>query len=182
MLKWLIRRQLAAFERKFDFNADYLRDILDADLGALRAINKTAAIAQYQRDIPVVAWAAAGITATMHEDCGPCTQLGVTLAKERGVDPTVLRAIVSGDEKAMSDDARLAYRFAKATLAHDAVADDFRAMVESRWGKRAVVALAFAVAAGRIYPTVKYALGHGKACSRITVDGTVLSPVGSLVA
>jgi hypothetical protein len=41
-----------------------------------------------------------------------------------------------------------------------------------RWGRRALVSLALAITAARIYPTVKYALGHGKACMRVVVGGT----------
>ena len=33
------------------------------------------------------------------------------------------------------------------------------------------MSLAFAITAARIYPTVKYALGHGKACMRVVVGG-----------
>jgi hypothetical protein len=40
MLKWLIRRQLAAFERNFDYEARYMYDILDADVRAAMAFNK----------------------------------------------------------------------------------------------------------------------------------------------
>ena len=32
--------------------------------------------------------------------------------------------------------------------------------------------VAFAITVARIYPTVKYALGHGKACMRVVVQGT----------
>jgi hypothetical protein len=38
-------------------------------------------------------------------------------------------------------------------------------------GPRAVVSLAFAIVTARMYPTVKYAMGLGKACTRIVVDG-----------
>ena len=41
-----------------------------------------------------------------------------------------------------------------------------------RRGRRALVSLAFAMTAARLYPTVKYALGHGKACTRVVVGGT----------
>ena len=44
--------------------------------------------------------------------------------------------------------------------------------IVKRWGRRALVSLAFAITAARIYPTVKYALGHGKACMRVVVGGT----------
>ncbi len=173
MLKWLIRRRLAAFEREFDYDASYVRDILDTDVKAALAFNKFQAMAQYRRDVPADAQAAAGIVATMHEDCGPCTQLGVTMAERGGVAAAVMRAIIAGDEAGMNDAARLAYRFAQATLAHDPAADALRDEIERRWGKRAAVSLAFTIAAGRVYSTVKYALGHGKACQRLTVGGAV---------
>jgi hypothetical protein len=67
---------------------------------------------------------------------------------------------------------RLAWKFTRATLAHDAAADEYREAIVKRWGRRALVSLAFAITAGRIYPTVKYALGHGKACVRVVVGGT----------
>jgi len=60
----------------------------------------------------------------------------------------------------------------RATLAHDAAADEYREAIVKRWGGRALVSLAFAITAARICPTVKYALGHGKACTRVVVGGT----------
>lgn len=173
MLTWLIRRRLAAFERAFDYDASYMYDILDADVRAAMAFNKFQAMAQYRRDVPGEAMMAAGIVSTMYEDCGPCTQLGVTMAEREGIDPRQIRAVATGDERAMSETTRLGYRFAKATLAHAPEADELRDEIVRRWGKRAAVSLAFIVAAGRVYPTVKYALGHGKTCQRVTVGGAV---------
>jgi hypothetical protein len=37
-----------------------------------------------------------------------------------------------------------------------------------------LISLSFALAASRVYPTVKYALGHGKACTRLTIAGKPL--------
>ena len=68
----------------------------------------------------------------------------------------------------------LAYRFAKASLAHDLAADELRAEILKRWGERGLISLSFALAASRVFPTVKYALGHGKACTRLTVGGKPL--------
>ena len=117
------------------------------------------------------AWFAAGLTASRSEDCGPCTQLGTSMAERRGVRPEILRAVLKDDVAAMPDDVALAWRFTKATLAHDPAADDYRAAILERWGRRALVSLAFAITASRIYPTVKYAMGHGKACTRVVVGG-----------
>ena len=51
-------------------------------------------------------------------------------------------------------------------------ADALRDEVVRRWGQKGLVALALALTTARMYPTVKYALGYGKTCSRVTVAGT----------
>jgi hypothetical protein len=172
MLKWLMRKGIAAFERKWDYDASYVHELIDTDPGAAWKFSRAAAIGAYRKDVPLAAWTAAAITAVRSEDCGPCTQLGVSMAEKSGVDPKVLRAILNEDVTAMPDDVALAWRFTRATLDHDPVADEYRGEIERRWGKRAVVSLAFAMVASRIYPTVKYAMGHGQTCARVVVGGT----------
>jgi hypothetical protein len=97
------------------------------------------------------------------------------MAERQGVDPKVLRAVLTENESAMPADVALAWRFARATLDHDPSADDYRDEIVKRWGPRALVSLAFAIVTARMYPTVKYAMGHGKACSRIVVDGAPIT-------
>jgi hypothetical protein len=175
MLKWFMNRGIARFERQWDYDATYLRDIVDASPRAAWMFSRAAAIGKYRKDVPAAAWAAAAITATRHEDCGPCTQLGVSMAERAGVDPATLRAVLTGNSAAMPEDVALAWRFTRATIDHDPAADRYRDEIVNRWGSRALISLAFAMVASRIYPTVKYAMGHGQACTRIVVGGT---PVG----
>ena len=121
---------------------------------------------------------AAGLVGTMAEDCGPCTQIGVDMATAQGVAPQRIRAILDGDEAAMGETAALAYRFARASLARDlAAADPLRDEIVRRWGDRALVAISLALTASRMYPTLKYALGYGKSCARVMVDGETVVPL-----
>jgi len=93
------------------------------------------------------------------------------------VRPEVLRAILAADEAAMGETASLAWRFARASLARDMdVADPLRDEIVRRWGEKALVAIGLSLVAARMYPTLKYALGHGKTCSRVVVEG-VAAPV-----
>jgi hypothetical protein len=174
MISWVLRRWIGKFERDWQYDAGYLRDMVDASPRAAWLFSRVTALGQFRRDVPIEAWCAAGITAVRHEDCGPCTQLAVRIAERAGVSPDVLRAVLADDPRAMSPDAALAWRFTRATLAHDAAADDYREVIVERWGRRALVSLAFAITAARLYPTVKYALGHGKACTRVVVGGTAV--------
>jgi hypothetical protein len=172
MIRWVMRQAIRTFERDWDYDASYLRDIIDASPRAAWLFSRVTTLGRFRRDIPIEAWCAAGITAVRHEDCGPCTQLAITMAERAGVNPAVLRAVLSDDPDAMPPDVALAWAFTRATLAHDAAADEHREEIVKRWGRRALVSLAFAFTAARDHPTVKYALGHGYACTRVVVDGT----------
>jgi hypothetical protein len=171
MIQWFLRKAIDRFERTWNYDAAYMRDMIDISPRAAWLFSRAAALGQFRRDIPIEAWCAAGLTAIRHEDCGPCTQLGVAMAERSGVSPAALRAVLADNPEAMPPDVRLVWNFTRATLAHDAAADEYREAIVKRWGRRALVSVAFAITAARIYPTVKYALGHGKACMRIVVDG-----------
>ncbi|HKU42009.1 MAG TPA: hypothetical protein VJR89_27815 [Polyangiales bacterium] len=171
MLKTLIRRQLDAFDRDYRYDTSYLRELVDIDLGAFLRFARATKLSRYRRDLPLAVWHAAKLTGAMAEDCGPCSQLVVTMAERDGVDAKLLRAVARGDLGALGDDVRLGVEFARAVLERDVRGDALREQVVARWGRQALVSLAFAVVSARMYPTLKYALGFGRTCSRLVVGG-----------
>ncbi|HYL68937.1 MAG TPA: hypothetical protein VEX69_07220 [Candidatus Limnocylindria bacterium] len=178
MLGWIVKRRLAAFERAFGYDASYMQEMYDVSPRAFWKYSRVATLSQHHEDVPKEAWHAAKIVVALAEDCGPCTQLAVTMAERAGVSSETLRAILAEDSRVMSSDAALGFTFAKAVLHRDlAESDRLRGEIVARWGRRALVSLALAIAATRIFPAVKYALGHARACSRIRVAGTDVSVV-----
>lgn len=181
MLRALLKGQIDKMERTWGYDAAYLRRVLNA---APMSFLKFGFVSQMvdRRSAPPEALAAAGIAGTLVEDCGPCTQISVDMAAAGGVKPAVLRAILAGEEAGMGETAALAWRFANASLARDmAAADPLRDEIVRRWGDRGLVAISLALTTARMYPTLKYALGYGKACSRVTVAGEA-TPVVHLLA
>jgi len=176
VIKWLMNRKLARFEREWNYDASYLHEMVEADPAAAAAFAKVMALGGYRKDVPPAVQFAAGIAGTMAEDCGPCTQLTIDMAERAGVAPAILRAIVARDFDAMPQEVALGLRFADATLRHAPEADALRVDIVCRWGKRALISLTFALLAARLYPTTKYALGHGHSCTRLTI-GAELEPV-----
>jgi len=132
---------------------------------------KVQSLSRYRKDVPLAPYCAAGIVAVMNEDCGPCTQLGIDMAESQGVDPAILRAVVARDYQAMPFEVALAVRYTEATLRHAPEADDLREEVVRHWGRRGLMSLAFRILAARMYPTVKYAMGHGHSCTRLRIGG-----------
>lgn len=176
MLKWFIKRKLRAFGAAFDYDVGYMLDLIDNDLAAGRAIGALQTATNYRADVPLSGYFAAQIVATMHEDCGPCVQLGVRIAEKSGVPESDLRAVITGDVARMSTDASLGYRFAKAALARDETLDIVREEVVRRWGKKGLGAVSIGMMTVRAYPAIKYALGHGQACQSVEIGGIVTAP------
>jgi hypothetical protein len=171
MLRALFSRYLRGMEKTWNYDASYMREVLATSPWTFLKFAVVTMVVP-RRDAPAEALAAAGLVGTLTEDCGPCTQISLDMAAKGGVKPQVLRAILAGDEAAMGENAALAYRFARASLERRLEeADALRDEVVRRWGQEGLVALALALTTARMYPTLKYALGHGKSCSRVTVAG-----------
>ncbi|MFL5295936.1 MAG: hypothetical protein ACJ798_06090 [Phenylobacterium sp.] len=176
MLKAFFTRYLDRFERRWGYDASYMRQVLAVSPWSFLKFSLGTQAAD-RRAAPPEAITAAGLAGVLAEDCGPCTQIAVDMATAGGMDPQVLRAILAGDEAAMGETAALGWRFARASLARDmAACDPLRDEIVRRWGEGALVAIGLTLTASRMYPTLKYALGHGKACSQVVVAG-VAAPV-----
>ena len=177
MLKAMLKAFTNRFERRYDYDASYMRELIDTDPAAFFAFSGVSRMAGYRKGAPREALAAARLVATLTEDCGPCTQIVVTMAEEEGVPPAVLKAALTGDEVGMGPDAALAWRFGRASLARDMeAADPLRDEIVRRWGRKGLAAIALALASARVFPSVKYALGFGKACSKVQVKGEAVAP------
>jgi len=177
MLKTFLARWLDKFEKTFDYDASYMRHVLRVNPGSLLKFSLGSQAAD-RKAAPMEALFAAGLVGTLSEDCGPCVQVGVDIAMAQGMDPAIMRAVIAGDMAGMGDTAGLAYRFAQASLARDMDAcDPLRDEIVRRWGDPGLVAISLTLMQARMYPTLKYALGYGKACSRVTVAGEAVAPL-----
>jgi hypothetical protein len=171
MLKGLLRRQLDRFARRWDYDASYMREVLEADLGAFLRFAPIQGMTGYCRGVPRACWYTAKIVTVLDEDCGPCTQLVLRMAEADGVMPELLRAILDGDVAAMPADVALAWRFADAVRRRSPDAEELRQAVVASWGMRGLISLAYGITTARMYPTLKAALGHAQTCQRVTVGG-----------
>lgn len=177
MLRAILSRQIDKMERRFGYDASYMRQILRISPASFVKFGVLTQLVD-RKAAPGDLLAAAGIAATLVEDCGPCTQISVDMAAAGGVDPIVLKGILAGDLAAMGQVAALGWRFAHASMARDMeTCDPLRDEIVRRWGEKGLLAASLAITTGRMYPTVKYALGYGKACSRVTVAGESVAHV-----
>lgn len=176
MLDWLIRRRLAAFEKTYGYDTSYARELLAANRRGFLRFARVQPMADCRDGVPAEAWYAAKLVAVRAEDCGPCTQLSVDMARAAGVADDVLTAVLRNDLAALSADTALAVRYTQAAVARAPELLPLGDEVRRRWGERALTSLALSITAVRMYPMLKYALGHGHACVRVQVGRETIQP------
>ena len=93
----------------------------------------------------------------------------------KGVAPGAIKAVLKGDTQAKPDDVLLAFRFAHSVPEHDPQGNVLREQVVQRWGKKGLISLGFAITMARFFPTLKYAMGHSQACSRVQMGGAAVT-------
>lgn len=171
MIKWMLRRGARAFGRSYDYDVSYMLDVIDTSAGAGMRLSAFPLISQFRG--PKAAqqvWVGAIFASTIEGDCGPCAQLVVDMAVEAGADPAVLKQCFDGDPH-QAGDVGLGFRFALAAIRGDLEVDDLQSQIEAKYGRRAVVAAAFAAGSGRFYPVFKRGLGYGHACRQLEFHG-----------
>lgn len=168
-MKALLARLLSNFGQRYDYDTAYMKEVLDVNAAAFLKLSLLQGMTNHRKVIPVEPYYAAKLVTVISEDCGPCTQLAVNMALEAGVDDKVITDVIHGNLDALPDDTKLVVRFTRLVLAHDPRADQLREVIEQLWGKDGLISLAFNVSTARVYPTLKYVLGHGQACQRVMV-------------
>lgn len=174
MLNMLLERLFKTQERVNGESADFVRDLRRASPGGFWRFAFFTPMASYRRVLPVEAYAVAKIAAAHAEDCGPCLQTTVNLAKADGVSDAIIRAAVLGDLNAMDERTGAAFAFARAVCARDFTSEDLRPKLIAWWGEAGIAELSLAICASRLFPTLKRGLGHAQTCQRIVVGKETL--------
>ncbi len=162
---------LQVFATYYDYDVSFMQHMLEVSPAAFEKFAALTALSQHCEAAPVSASFAAKLFGALTEDCGPCVQLVVRMAREAGMPADQIAAVLTADEEAMSKETALGYRFATSVINRSDEQDLVRAAVVAAWGEKAVIDLTLGMQIGRVYPMVKTALGYAKTCQRVEVEG-----------
>jgi hypothetical protein len=169
MLRFFAERALDRFSKQFDYNVSYMRAILRASPRAFMRLYDLTKAASHCDAASKDAYYAAKLVGAMAEDCGPCTQLVVNMARAAHVPEMQIEAVITRNTDIMNADARLGFRFAEAIVHRVAHEDEVREAVRARWGEKGLIDLTYALQIGRVFPMIKAGLGYAQACRRVTI-------------
>ncbi len=172
---------IKTFAAYYDYDVSYMEQMLSVSPSAYEKFAAITALSQHCEAAPVSADYAAKLVGVLTEDCGPCVQLVVRMARDAGMAADQIAAVLTADESSMSKETGLGYRFATAVVARSDERDLARAAVVDAWGEKAVIDLTFAVQVVRVFPMVKAGLGYDKTCQRVDVEGRPVEVVHQVV-
>lgn len=168
-MRALAHRSINAAERDLGVPLDYLRDIADTSLPAFVKFGLFMPLSQHRTHLPPAPYHLARLVATRREDCGTCVQIEVTNALRAGVPTELVRAVAEGQTEAVPDELADVVRYAESVVAATEETE-LRETLRARYGDVGLVELALGIAAARVFPTVKRALGHARACSLVPIS------------
>src|SRR4029453_4069346 len=103
MRSWIARRTLRAFARRYGYDVSYLQMMLDQSPAAFFKFAPVMKAAAHREVAAAAASFAPQIAAALAEDCGPCTQLVVDMARESGMPKDQIEAVLRRDPRTMND-------------------------------------------------------------------------------
>lgn len=169
MIRRLILKQLDKEERSLGESLDYVRHILRTSLPSFFKFALFTPLSKHRRKLPTEPYHVARIVATQDEDCGTCVQIEVNLALKDRVPAEVLLAVLKGHPENLSPALADVYRFAKAVVEASGEEEELRQRIRKWYGEEGLVEMALGVAAARLFPITKRALGYSKSCALVEV-------------
>lgn len=170
MLEWIVNRLLARRERQLGVSLEYIRHIYRISPAGFAALRQAMPLTQFRQTLPLDAYSVGRLVAARHEDCGSCVQIEVNLARQGGVSPDILRAVLNDRPEELPTSLAQVYHFARCVVATDGTEEPYREAIRQRYGEQGLVELALGIASCRIFPTTKRALGYATSCAQVAVE------------
>ncbi|QDZ02129.1 hypothetical protein FQ775_18045 [Nitratireductor mangrovi] len=165
MMKALLKRMIARFERQYGYDATYMRELVDEDTAGGFKLMLATLFLSHDFGAPKALYYAAKVRSTMRADCGPCLRLAIAMAEEAGISRERLLPVVGYGRP--DPDMALAIKLADAVAENAPELTEISAEAKARFGARAAAGLAAATLAGQFYPLLKRGMGHAATCEPV---------------
>jgi len=162
--------EIDQMEQAIGGSMEFLRDMLEHAPEATTKFFSFMPLANHGVAAEVDALTVARMVALRAEDCGPCLQIAVNVARATGVDPTLIQTVLDERPEDLPPLLQRVYAFTRAVVETSPEADALGAALSEELGRPALVELALAVATIRVYPTLKRGLGYARSCAKVTVE------------
>ncbi|GLQ32571.1 hypothetical protein [Litoribrevibacter albus] len=162
-------QQLTDFENHYQYDAQYLKDMLTLAYSSYEKFAGFQPMASHRDLLPLEAFWVAKVAGMQTEDCGGCLELTIKMAKEQGVSSDILNAALKGGQ-ALPEALQVVYQYARQVAGQGQVDQEVMDAISESFSKGQLLEFGVIIAATKVFPTVKRAVGMKEACALISVD------------
>ena len=157
------RAWLANFGEQYHYNVGYMEALLDASPAAFEAFLAGTGMANQRAHLSPEVYHVGVISALIADDCGECSQLGLLLALEEGVERDLLQTLLDAPDR-LAAPLDLVSQYASEVARGNNASLETIAKLKSALGDRAFGELATSVLGVQLYPALRRALGKEVEC------------------
>jgi hypothetical protein len=152
------------FEAHYDYDCNYMRTMRSSSADGFKTFVDFMPMGQYSKALDNETQWVSRIAAMLTEDCGGCVQLNIKMAIEAGVDKELVRTIILSPEN-LESNLKLVYDYSKSVALNSTDHNELSQEIRKLYSSEQVTEFALAIAAAKVYPTLKRALGEFKSCA-----------------
>lgn len=163
MIRILLTRLVARFERMLGVELPYLRAVTEHSPSALLPIALSMPASAYGRQVPASVLHMVRLGATQAQDCGECLQIAVNMAVRDSIAAEDIRAALSGRFDELSSEFAEAFEFGRLAGGQPA-SPDCREALRARYSEKGLIEASMAAAGAQFFPVLKRGMGFAHAC------------------
>lgn len=160
-----IRAGLRTFSSQYDYDTSYMEHLLGLAPAAYDKFAAAMGMSQAADALPADAAAVAKVATLLGDDCGPCLQLSLRMAVERGVSRDLLGTVLDHPER-LPQPLHDIYLHARQVVAGENGDLERIHRLRETFGDQAFGELCVVITGARLYPTMKRTLGEARSCHR----------------
>ena len=165
MLKKISEYLVTRAERRIGVELDSARRISQVDFGLFRRYGSIFSFLDGNSKAPPVAYHAARLRGALASDCGTCVEAEINLARNSGLDASLVDRVLSGEYAELPDEVAAVARLSDAVVARREDDPDARMLIVERYGEAALIEIAFAMNGAALLPGIKRTMGYATACN-----------------
>ena len=162
--KEAVYSMIEQFESTYQYDASYIKELYDRSPEAYSVFEALQPMAAYYRELPPEAHFVVAITVMQYEDCGECLELNFKMARDVGVDESVLTALVNSPES-LPPELKDVREHTLLCLGTGSADEAVARRIDEHYGPAAFAELAICIIGTRMYPGLKRTLLKMQACS-----------------
>jgi len=160
---------LEGFQSHYNYDTTYMKEMLKENPKAFETFEAFLPMASFVDKSPKDVIFVAKLTSMKNEDCGACLQLNVDMALEAGVDKDIIQEVIFNEGKNLSTELKTVYDFTLAVGNNENVDSKLYEQMNNTYTKDIIVEIGLAIAATKIFPTLKRVLNDFQSCSTIEI-------------